>query len=55
MARMAPGSHGPQVRPSHDIYTALVCIAFAVVAGTLGFVIYRCTELLGTAFPSFTG
>ncbi|MFQ5502243.1 MAG: hypothetical protein ACE5EQ_08060 [Phycisphaerae bacterium] len=55
MAQKTTRSRGPQVRPTQDIYTALVCIAFAAVVGTLGFVIYRCTELLGVPFPSFTG
>lgn len=35
----------------NDIYTVLVSIALAAMAGTLGFVIYRCNELLGTPFP----
>ncbi len=39
--------------PGNDIYTVLVCIALAFVLGTIGLVIYRCTELLGTPFPGF--
>lgn len=55
MAQKTAGSPGRHVQPTHDIYTALVSIALAVVAGTLGFVLYRCAELLGTPFPGFAG
>ncbi len=53
MAQM-PGSAGVQrsrQTAPNDIYTVLVGIALFTVLGTTGFVIYRCIELLGTAFP----
>jgi len=50
MAQM-PEPAGPRIPASHDIYTALVAIALAIVAGTLGFVIYRTNELMGTPTP----
>jgi len=53
MAQM-PGSAGAQrirQKAPNDIYTVLVGIALFTVLGTTGFVIYRCVELLGTAFP----
>jgi hypothetical protein len=39
----------------NDIYTVLVCIALAFILGAIAFVIYRCTEILGTPFPGFAG
>jgi hypothetical protein len=53
-----PSSTGPSASPGkadNDLYTVLVCTAFAVVVGTLAFVIYRCIELFGTPFPGFSG
>jgi hypothetical protein len=53
MAQM-PGSTGPSPSPGkadNDLYTVLVCTAFAIALGTLAFVIYRCTELFGSPFP----
>jgi hypothetical protein len=53
MAQM-PSSTGlapSSAKPDNDIYTVLVCTAFVVVAGTLGFAIYRCIELFGSPFP----
>ena len=53
MAQM-PGSTGSMPSPGkaeNDIYTVLVCTAFAIVVGTLAFVIYRCIELFGSPFP----
>ena len=41
------------MRPSNDIYTVLLAIGLAAVCGTIAFVIYRSTELFGTAFPGF--
>jgi hypothetical protein len=32
-----------------------VAVALVVCLGTLGFVIYRTNELLGTPFPGFAG
>lgn len=55
MAHKPGGSYGPRVQPSHDIYTVLVSIALAVVAGAIGYVLYRCDVLLGTPFPGFGG
>ena len=46
---------GPKVKPGNDVYTVLAGIALALVAGTIGFVLYRCSELLGTPFPGFAG
>jgi hypothetical protein len=55
MAQRPGGSHATRQRAGNDIYTVLAILAFVAVAGTLGFVIYRCNELLGTPFPSFPG
>lgn len=55
MASNPGGSQGQRVKPGNDIYTLLVGIALALVAGTVAFVIYRCYELFGTPFPGFTG
>jgi hypothetical protein len=57
MAQMpsTTGSPFPQRKAENDIYTVLVCTAFAVAFGTLAFVIYRCTQLLDTPFPGFGG
>ena len=46
-----PGSGAPRGKAPNDIYTVLVCIGLFAVLGTLGFVIYRCSELLGTPLP----
>jgi len=56
MAQM-PGLNGPSpsAKPDNDIYTVLVCVAFVVVAGTLGFAIYRCLDLFGSPFPGIAG
>ena len=54
MAQMPTGSRG-SAKAGNDIYTVLVAIALALVAGTIGFVLYRCNELLGTPFPGFAG
>ncbi|MCG8404380.1 MAG: hypothetical protein MI923_04185 [Phycisphaerales bacterium] len=48
-------AQAPRVKPGNDIYTVLAAIALALVAGTIGFVLYRCNELLGTPFPGFAG
>ncbi len=48
-----PGPRRPRAQPGNDIYTALVAMALVAVAGTIGFVIYRTNELLGTPFPGF--
>ncbi|HWL92393.1 MAG TPA: hypothetical protein VNT79_02575 [Phycisphaerae bacterium] len=46
---------GYSSRPAgNDIYTVLLGAAVAVVAGTLGFVIYQSVALLGVPFPSFS-
>lgn len=50
---MAQLPGGPRYKPVNDIYTVLAGMALAVAVGTLAFVIYQCTELLGTPFPSF--
>ena len=55
MAQRPGSSYSTRQRPGNDIYTVLAILAFVVVAGTLGFVSYRCNELLGTPFPSFPG
>lgn len=47
-----PGGYG-RSKPGNDIFTVLAAIALAVVAFALGYVIYRCNELLGEPFPSF--
>ncbi len=53
MAQMpdSSGSSPSSGKADNDIYTVLVCTAFVVVAGTLAFAIYRCTELFGSPFP----
>ncbi len=48
-----PGHRTPRTRPGNDIYTVLAGMALLAVAGTIGFVIYQTTELLGTPFPGF--
>ena len=55
MAHKPGASYGSRAQPSHDIYTVLVGIALAVVAGAIGYVLYRCDALLGTPFPGFVG
>lgn len=57
MAQMpgTPGSSRLRARPTNDIYTVLVSIALAFVLGTVGFVIYRSTELFDSPFPGFMG
>ncbi len=55
MAQRPGSSYKARQRAGNDIYTVLAILAFVAVAGTLGFVIYRCSELLGTPFPSFPG
>jgi hypothetical protein len=51
---MASLPSGYRPRADNDIYTALVIVGFGFVVATIGFVIYRCTELFGTAFPGFS-
>ena len=49
---MAQMPSGPmRARPTNDLYTVLAAIALVAVLGTLGFVIYRCTQLLDVALP----
>ncbi len=48
-----PGQRSPRTRPGNDIYTVLAAMALLAVASTIGFVIYRANELLGTPFPGF--
>jgi len=55
MATRPGGSRVSRQRAGNDIYTVLAAVALFAVAATLGFVIYRCNELLGTPFPSFPG
>ncbi len=47
----SPGSGAPRGKAQNDIYTVLVCIGLFALLGALGFVIYRCNELLGTPLP----
>ena len=47
----APGGSPSRGQPGNDIYTVMVAIALATVAGTLEFAIVRCVELLGKPFP----
>lgn len=49
----SPTGYGSRPAPGNDIYTILLGIALAFVLGTVGFVIYRCNDLLGFPFPSF--
>ncbi|MBX3393999.1 MAG: hypothetical protein KF841_01390 [Phycisphaerae bacterium] len=49
----APGGYGSRPAPENDIYTVLLGIALALVAGTFTFAIIRANELLGVPFPSF--
>ncbi len=51
---MAMPPYGSRPAAGNDIYTVLLAAALAIVAGTLGFVIYRCSDLLGVPFPSFS-
>ncbi|MBK8266813.1 MAG: hypothetical protein IPK83_00260 [Planctomycetes bacterium] len=37
----------------NDIFTILIISAFVIVAATLGYAIFKCTELLGIPFPIF--
>lgn len=48
-----PGGSPSRGRPVNDIYTVMVAIALAAVAGTLAFAIVRCIDLLGKPFPGF--
>lgn len=50
-----PAPRRPSASVGNDIYTVLVCIALAFILGAIAFVIYRCTEILGTPFPGFAG
>lgn len=48
---MSPAGSSQRGKASNDIYTVMVAVALATVAGTLAFVITRCIELLGKPFP----
>ncbi len=49
----APSGYSSRPAPGNDIFTVLIISAFAIVAATLGFAIYKSTALLGIPFPMF--
>lgn len=49
---MASPTYGSRPAAGNDVYTILLAIGVASVGFALGFVIYRCTELLGNWAPS---
>lgn len=52
MSQIPTGPGGTSSRrPSNDIYTVMVAVALATVAGTLAFAVFRCIDLLGKPFP----
>lgn len=54
MAQQRPGgSYGSRAKAGNDVYTVLAAVGLFAIVATIGFVIYRCTELLGVPFPSF--
>ena len=56
MARQPTGGFQQQrAKTAHDVFTALLILAFAFVLGTIIFVVYRSDDLFGVPFPGFTG
>jgi preprotein translocase subunit Sss1 len=51
----APGSPAARRRPQNDLYTVLLIIAAAFLAGAVGFIVYRLLDLYGTLFPPAGG
>lgn len=49
----APSGYSSRPAPGNDIFTILIISAFVIVAATLGYAIFKCTELLGIPFPIF--
>lgn len=56
MAQLPSGGFQQQrAKTGHDIFTALVILAFVFVFGTIVFVVYRSNDLFGQHFPGFAG
>ncbi|MCK6457576.1 MAG: hypothetical protein L6Q92_13735 [Phycisphaerae bacterium] len=51
----APLKAAGHVKPRSDVYTVLIIIAFAFLAGGVGFMVYRMLDLYGTILPPAGG